>query len=102
MAAGFKLKSLEYIFHGLPLAGLNKAVDGLPLTSPEHILLTEDLGSLVDEVAGCIDDFDRLNRMREESIRICEASFRWEDRGKNLLNQTGESPECCPCPLNEC
>jgi len=33
---GFKLKTLEYIYHGLPLAGLNHAVEGLPLKSPEH------------------------------------------------------------------
>jgi glycosyltransferase involved in cell wall biosynthesis len=82
---GFKLKSLEYIFHGLPLAGLTKAVDGLPLTSPENILLTENLANLVQEVSEAIDDLDRLNRMREESFRICEQAFRWEDRGKNLL-----------------
>jgi len=84
---GFKLKSLEYIFHGLTLAGLEKAVDGLPLSSPEHILLTGNLAELVREVASVIDDLDRLNRMREQSYRICESTFRWEDRGRQLLNK---------------
>ena len=84
---GFKLKSLEYIFHGLPLAGLEKAVDGLSLTSPEQILLSNDTPSLVKEVAVLIDDIDRLNKMRSESLRICKASFRWEDRGIKLLDK---------------
>ncbi len=81
---GFKLKSLDYIFHGLPLAGLHKAVDGLPLHSPDHILLADDTDRLVREVIGMIDDFDRLNRMRTEAFRICEGAFRWEDRGERF------------------
>ncbi len=84
---GFKLKSLEYIFHGLPLAGLEKAVDGLPLSSPEHILLTANLKELVQQITETIDDLDRLNRMKEDSFRICESSFRWEDRGRQLLRK---------------
>ncbi|MDF1810985.1 MAG: glycosyltransferase [Verrucomicrobiales bacterium] len=82
---GFKLKSLEYIFHGLPLAGLNKAVDGLPLSSPGQILLADSIPNLVEAVAEVIDDLDRLNKMRTESFRICESSFRWQDRGRDLL-----------------
>ncbi|MEM6279104.1 MAG: glycosyltransferase, partial [Verrucomicrobiota bacterium] len=81
---GFKLKTLEYIFHGLPLAGLYHAVEGLPLSSPEDILLTPDIESLIAEVSRRIDDFDCLNQMRKRSIEICEASFRWEDRGRKL------------------
>lgn len=84
---GFKLKTLEYIFHGLPLAGLFHAVEGLPLQSPDDILLVPDVPSLVAAVAGAIDDFDRLNRMRSQSLEICEQSFRWEDRGRMLLDE---------------
>ena len=84
---GFKLKSLDYIFHGLPLAGLEKAVDGLPLRSPDHILLSNDIASLVNETVTAIDDLDRLNRMSSESVRICRESFRWEDRGKDLFGK---------------
>lgn len=84
---GFKLKQLEYVFHGLPLAGLEKAVDGLPLTSPDHLILTDTLKNLVSEVADCIDDLDRLNQIRKEAYGICESSFQWTDRGVKLLEQ---------------
>ncbi|MDF1860159.1 MAG: glycosyltransferase [Verrucomicrobiales bacterium] len=87
---GFKLKTLEYIFHGLPLAGLFHAVEGLPLTSPEAILLTPDTDSLIQSVSEVIDDFDRLNHMRRHSIDVCEASFRWEDRGRKLFEEISE------------
>lgn len=87
---GFKLKTLEYIFHGLPLAGLHHAVEGLPLSSPDEILLTPDIESLIIEVNRRIDDFECLNHMRKRSLEICEASFRWEDRGRKLLEAIQE------------
>lgn len=81
---GFKLKTLEYIFHGLPLAGLNHAVEGLPLSSPDCILLQPDIASLVEAIIARIDDFEHLNRMQRRSLEICLESFRWEERGKKL------------------
>ena len=82
---GFKLKTLEYIFHGLPLAGLTHAVEGLPLKSPENILLHRDTSSLVEGIIAVIDDLKELNRMRRTSLEICGESFRWEDRGRKLF-----------------
>lgn len=84
---GFKLKTLEYIFHGLPLAGLNQAVESLPLESPEHILLAADTETLLQQISDSIDDFETLNRMQSESLKICEAAFRWEDRGRCLYEK---------------
>jgi len=84
---GFKLKTLEYIFHGLPLAGLDRAVDGLPLESPQHILLTPDTPSLVAGIENVIDDIGRLESMRRRSLEICNVAFRWEDRGRKLLER---------------
>lgn len=85
LGGGFKLKTLEYVFHGLPLAGLTHAVEGVPLATPEHILLKPNLPALVESIRETIDDFDRLNRMRGSSLEICESAFQWEDRGKKLL-----------------
>ena len=81
---GFKLKTLEYLFHGLPLAGLVQAVEGLPLRSPDHLLLENDVPALVASITGAIDDFDRLNAMRQSAFTICREAFRWEDRGRKL------------------
>lgn len=87
---GFKLKTLEYIFHGLPLAGLGHAVEGLPLTNPENVLLTPDTDSLMRAIIERIDDFEALNRMQETSLEICKTSFQWEDRGQKLFDQIKE------------
>ncbi len=81
---GFKLKTLEYLFHGLPLAGLIQAVEGLPLRSPEHLLLERDVPALVAAVVAAIDDLDRLNAMRKSAYDLCREAFRWEDRGRRL------------------
>lgn len=81
---GFKLKTLEYLFHGLPLAGLRHAVDGLPLRAPEHLLLEENIPGLIDAIAAVIDDFPRLNAMRTIAAGLCAGAFRWEDRGLAL------------------
>ena len=81
---GFKLKTLEYIFHGLPLAGLDYAIESLPLRSPENILLKPDTHSLLESISWIIDDYETLNRMRRTSLEICRGEFRWEDRGRRL------------------
>ncbi len=81
---GFTLKTLEYLFHGLPLAGLVQAVEGLPLRSPEHLLLERDIPALVAAVVAAIDDLDRLNAMRKSAYDLCREAFRWEDRGRRL------------------
>lgn len=82
---GFKLKTLEYLFHGLPLAGLVQAVEALPLESLRHLLLTPDVSSLLEAIIDLIDDVDRLNRMQREALAICQGAFRWEDRGRELF-----------------
>lgn len=82
---GFKLKTLEYLFHGLPLAGLVQAVEGLPLRSPDHLLLERDVPSLIGAITGVIDDIERLESMRQTSYDLCHEAFRWEDRGRRLF-----------------
>lgn len=95
---GFKLKTLEYIFHGLPLAGLDHAVESLPLRSPENILLAPDTPSLLESISRIIDDFETLNRMRRSSLEICREAFRWEERGQKLYDTLGEmrGDSCVP------
>lgn len=81
---GFKLKALDYVFHSLPLAGLDHAVDGLPLRSPDQVLLAKDTPSLINGVIQLIDNFPKLNQMQQDSLAICQQAFRWEDRGAAL------------------
>ncbi|MAS93451.1 MAG: hypothetical protein CMO55_09690 [Verrucomicrobiales bacterium] len=87
---GFKLKQLEYVFHGLPIAGLTCAVDGLPLSSPEQILLESTTEELMVSVIKTIDDLGRLNQMSQDSLQICQEEFRWADRGKRLFESLSD------------
>ena len=101
LGGGFKLKSLDYLYHRLPLAGLRHAVEGLPHQSPEEVLLVDTLETLVAEIVSAIDDLPRLNRMSRESYRKCETSFQWKDRGWELfeaIGDLGKNSASCPLP----
>ncbi|NNE90214.1 MAG: glycosyltransferase [Verrucomicrobiales bacterium] len=86
LGGGFKLKQLDYVFHNLPIAGLECAVDGLPLQSPEEILLERNTEDLVHGIVETIDDIDHLNQMRASAFEKCSSAFRWEDRGTRLAD----------------
>ena len=86
VGGGFKLKSLDYVFNGLPIAGLTEAVEGLPLDNPDDILLESFLPKLVRDVVEIVDDFERLNCMRVTAFRKCARAFEWDERGVRLAS----------------
>ena len=74
LGGGFKLKALEYVFNGLPVAALDGAVEGMPLEAGREILKAPDLPGLVEKVAGKIDDFAWLKQARERALESAPAS----------------------------
>ncbi len=102
LGGGFKLKALDYIFHRLPLAGLNRAVDGLPLSSPGDILLEEEIRPLMHAVSATIDDFPVLNQMQRESYGKCRRAFDWADRGQALATAIEELRGEISGPVRKC
>jgi len=81
---GFKLKSLDYIFNRVPIAAIKGAVAGLPLTPGLDYLLFESMPELAQGVALVIDNFERLNGLREAAYAKCSTSFDWAERGQSL------------------
>jgi len=84
LGGGFKLKALDYIFHGLPLASIGSALSGLPLTPGENVIAAGSTSELARQIASRIDDLDFLNRAAAGALSKCRSAFHWSDRGRTL------------------
>lgn len=95
LGGGFKLKALDYIFRGLPLASIGSALSGLPLKPGADCLAAGSTSDLADAVADRIDDLDFLNRAAASALEKCRDAFHWAERGKTLAKLL-ESPNRTP------
>lgn len=86
LGGGFKLKALDYIFHGLPLASIRSALSGLPLTPGEDVIAAETTRELAQRVADAIDLTDQLNHFAGRALDQCRGAFDWTDRGQTLAS----------------
>ena len=84
LGGGFKLKALDYIFRGLPLAALEPALSGLPIDPQRDAVTATDPAKLAEQVAARIDDPAFLNAAASRALEACRDAFRWEDRGEAL------------------
>jgi glycosyltransferase involved in cell wall biosynthesis len=83
---GFKLKTLDYIFNGVPIAAIRGSISGLPLTPGLDYLSFESMRELGEGVVALIDDIERLNSMQQAAYKKCESGFDWSDRGRTLYD----------------
>ncbi len=90
---GFKLKTLDYIFAGLPVAGLAPALEGVPEPVKRWLIVRDDMGDLVDTICQTIDDTERLTQMRREGFKAAKLAFDWNERGRRLLAALTATPE---------
>jgi hypothetical protein len=78
VGGGFKMKTLDFIFHRVPLVTGHTSAASLPLT-PGHDLeqasSETDLGRVVMSM---IDDLDRLNRLQHAAFAACQDLFTGE------------------------
>ncbi|MGC4014572.1 MAG: glycosyltransferase [Luteolibacter sp.] len=84
LGGGFKLKALDYIFRGLPVAALEQALSGLPVDASQDVITARQPAELAAAVAGKIDDLEFLNAAASRALFACRASFQWGDRGSAL------------------
>jgi len=84
LGGGFKLKALDYIFRGLPLASVEAALSGVPVDPRTEAIAAPDPAALAAAVAAKIDDLDFLNHAATRALEACRSAFRWEDRGVTL------------------
>lgn len=86
LGGGFKLKALDYIFRGLPLAAVEPALSGLPLTPGIDALAADTTEGLAKAVIAKIDDLSFLNQAACKALESCRSAFHWKDRGQCLAD----------------
>ncbi|BCU75543.1 glycosyltransferase [Luteolibacter sp. LG18] len=86
LGGGFKLKALDYIFRGLPIAALEPALSGLPVDPGQDAIVARTPADLANVVAARIDDLEFLNAAAARALFACRAAFHWEDRGSTLAH----------------
>jgi glycosyltransferase involved in cell wall biosynthesis len=84
LGGGFKLKALDYVFRGLPLASVEAALSGVPVDPATEAIAAADPAALARAVAARIDDLAFLNRAATRALAACRDAFRWDDRGTTL------------------
>jgi len=85
VGGGFKLKTLDYIFHRLPVAALADNLTGQPAGVIANALLAETPAGLAGKVAATIDNLERLGKMQENAFQAARAAFDWSDRARRFL-----------------
>lgn len=91
LGGGFKMKTLDYIFHGLPIAALPGGLAGLPPGVTSNALEADSPKALAEAIIGVIDDLPALERMQRGALGAAQEAFDWESRGKLLISTIKEA-----------
>jgi glycosyltransferase involved in cell wall biosynthesis len=86
VGGGFKLKILDYIFGGLPVATLSQAAAGLPESIKSSFIQADSLDDLVRAVIDNIDNYAYLKKIQASAFASAANEFNWSDRGRALLH----------------
>jgi glycosyltransferase involved in cell wall biosynthesis len=86
VGGGFKLKTLDYIFHRLPVAALDGNLAGQPQGVLDNALSAPTPRALADAIGSSIDDLERLNQMQHNAFRAAEPAFDWAERARRFLH----------------
>lgn len=75
IGGGFKMKTLDFIFHRVPLVTGGTSAASLPLTPGRDVEQADDEAELGQLVVSIIDDIDRLNRLQAAAFAACDGLF---------------------------
>lgn len=75
LGGGFKLKILDYAFSGLPIFGLEAAVEGSTIDEQSAMFLAKSMKELATCIVANIDDIDALNRRQFELFNLVSERF---------------------------
>jgi glycosyltransferase involved in cell wall biosynthesis len=84
LGGGFKLKSLDYVFHRVPMAVISGSVAGLPLRGGSSMLEADSEIGLARLVIDAIDEISWLDRLSDQAYQACHRTFGWDERGRRL------------------
>jgi polysaccharide biosynthesis protein PslH len=83
---GFKLKSLDYIFNGLPVGALSGSFEGIPQNISRHFLIEDSAQALAKSVIAAIEDDVRLSAMQAGALGAARGTFDWDTSARKLLD----------------
>jgi glycosyltransferase involved in cell wall biosynthesis len=86
VGGGFKLKILDYIFGGLPVATLSQAAAGLSESIRSSFIQADSLDDLVAAVVENIDNYAYLKEIQASAYASAANEFNWVDRGRSLFD----------------
>lgn len=86
VGGGFKLKTLDYIFHRLPIAALDGNLEGQPPGVLANTLTASTPRALAEAIIARIDDLERLNQMQQNAYGAAITAFDWADRAQRFLH----------------
>jgi glycosyltransferase involved in cell wall biosynthesis len=90
IGGGFKLKFLDYIFSRVPVATVGAAAAGLPVRVRAEMITSDDFAGLASAIAENIDQLDVLNHLQQAAFGHARTLYRWEDRGRQLLERVAD------------
>jgi len=81
---GFKMKSLDYVFHHVPLAVTTGSVEGLDPSAGVVLVERADAGSLAAEIVRRVDATDELDAVAARAYGWAADRFSWRRSGEQL------------------
>ena len=99
---GFKMKALDLVAAGVPIVGMTRSLDGIPLVPNIDYLASDEIPSLVQQVIDHIDDVEMLDLMRHRSFDAFRKKLDWSvtarsvvaawDRARLVAHDAGRGP----------
>lgn len=85
IGGGFKLKTLDYVFHRVPIVAYEQAISGSGFTV-DDCYIVDSLDAAYETVINNIDLLDILNMKQNKAYEKAISSFSWDDRCEVLMN----------------
>jgi polysaccharide biosynthesis protein PslH len=82
---GFKMKALDLVAAGVPIVGMTRSLDGIPLVPNVDYVASDEVPSLVQQVIDHIDDVEMLDRMRHRSFDAFREKLDWSVTARSLV-----------------
>ena len=82
---GFKMKALDLVAAGVPIVGMSRSLDGIPLVPNVDYLASDDIPSLVQKVIDHIDDVEMLDQMRHRSFDAFRNGLDWSVTARSVV-----------------
>ncbi len=82
---GFKMKALDLVAAGVPIVGVSRSLDGIPLTPNVDYLASDEIPGLVQQVIDHIDDIELLDQMRHRSFDAFRQKLDWSLTARSVV-----------------